>query len=443
MGKKVETKEPKEEKEAQEAKEAKDVEDEEPKEVEDDKEEPLKRPAAKGKAKAKAKAKGKGKTKGKGKGKSPKKTPKTPMKKLTKSPMKVTKAAKSKKKDKDEKDAKGKNKDKGLKRPAASAEAKKGSKSNSMKDQLDKLGKGIAEEKENMEEGEEEEEKEEDEEVEEEEKRDRLKSGKFQRLLKSNQVPANIKAVWQACDSRRKKTQLLNRLFVKCDRTGQWKMKANSPEFVAFLRNTDRSYSGQESQSYPKSIMLHTYYNSNLEAMQQAVRDGDIVETVGADGKLWYSFETMKEGSQRRTDNTMELHRGKVKLQQGEHSALEDTMEQFDWKQFGSPQKTGASASGSKQPLAIADQPKLIKWDAIEAHLVEAKAAQDKMMKDIQRCLPGVQKGKTQDESLVTKFREIHGTTQSNSQKISDALMWKAWCDFLSGSYCRIGGELL
>ena len=47
-------------------------------------------------------------------------------------------------------------------------------------------------------------------------------------------------------------------------------------------------------------------------------------------------------------------------------------------------------------------------------------------MKDIQKCLPGVQKGKGQDESLVTKFREIHGTTQSTSQKIADALMWKA-----------------
>ena len=47
-------------------------------------------------------------------------------------------------------------------------------------------------------------------------------------------------------------------------------------------------------------------------------------------------------------------------------------------------------------------------------------------MKDINKCLPGVQKGKAKDESLVAKFREIHGTTHSNSQKIADALMWKA-----------------
>ena len=210
-------------------------------------------------------------------------------------------------------------------------------------------------------------------------------------------------------------------------------MKAESPEFLAFLRNNEVSYSGSASQSYPKSIMLHTYYNSNEQAMQQALRDGDICETVGPGGKTWYSFDSMQEGHKRSTESAMELHRGKTKLKQEEFKALEETMEHFDWKQFGSPMRSNASSgSGARQPLAIADAPKLIKWESIESHLVEAKAAQDRLMKDIQKCLPGVQKGKGQDETLVVKFREIHGTTQSSSQKISDALMWKAWCEFFN-----------
>ena len=379
----------------------------------------LKRPASAAFAKAKAKAKSKAKAK-------PKSGRPTPSKSPKKSPKKKKEKKNKGNADKEEKD-KGKDKEKGMKKPAAAA-AKKGSKSSSMKDQLDKLGQGIAEEQQQMEEGEEEEKKEEDEEVEADEKRDRLKSGKFGRLLKSGRVPDNIKKVWEACESRKKKTQLLNRLFVKNERSGQWEMKTQNPEFLSFLRSTDQTYGQAASRSFPKSIMLHSYYNSNEQAMQQALQDGDIYEVVGQGGKKMYSFDTMEEGHRKSTDNTMELHRGKVKLAKEEHAHLEETMEAFDWKQFGSPAaalKNASSASGSRT-LAIADQPKVVKWESIESHLVEAKAAQDRLMKDINKCLPGVQKGKAKDESLVVKFREIHRTTQSNSQKIADALMWKA-----------------
>ena len=107
-----------------------------------------------------------------------------------------------------------------------------------------------------------------------------------------------------------------------------------------------------------------------------------ICETVGPGGKTWYSFYSMQEGHKRSTESTMELHRGKTKLKQEEFKALEETMEHFDWKQFGSPMRSNASSgSGARQPLAIADAPKLIKWESIESHLVEAKAAQDRLMR--------------------------------------------------------------
>ena len=147
-------------------------------------------------------------------------------------------------------------------------------------------------------------------------------------------------------------------------------MRAESPDFLAFLRNNEVSYSGSASQSYPKSIMLHTYYNSNEQAMQQALREGDICETVGPGGKTWYSFDSMQEGHKKSTESTMELHRGN---KQEELKALEETMERVDWKQFGSPVHNASSASGARQPFAIADAPKLIKWGSIEATLLRPR----------------------------------------------------------------------
>ena len=156
-----------------------------------------------------------------------------------------------------------------MKKPAA----KNGSKSSSMKDQLDKLGQGIAEEKQQMEEGEEEEQKEEDEEVEAEAKRDRLKSGKFGTLLKSGKVPDNIKKVWEACENRKKKTQLLNRRFVKNEKNGQWEMKTQNPEFLSFLRSTDQTYGQAASRTFPKADYVAQLLHAQ-RAMQQALQDG-------------------------------------------------------------------------------------------------------------------------------------------------------------------------
>ena len=438
MGKKKE--EP--EKPTEEQEEKKDEEDKEDGEQEDgdqEAEEPketapsagLKRPAAVAFPKGKAKAKGKSKAKAKGKGKA-------------KSAPKAKGKAKA---DKKEEKAKTKSKEKteksGLKKPAAAV--KKGQKGPTFKEHLQKIGEGVTVEQQEQEENEEEEEKEDDPTVdEEEEKRSKLKSMKFARMMKLGQVPQNVQDMWKKCDTRSKKTKLLNRLFEKNTRTNQWEMRVDKPEFVAWLKSQDMHFGEASTQSYPRSIMLHTYFHGNQLAMDEALAAGEICE-VQQGSRTFYSFDMMAEGHRKSKESNMELSRGRMKLSKEEHGELEDIVQGFDWKAIGSGSPAlnqSFSSGGGQKTLALKDQPKLLKWDSIEKHLQDAKGATDRLTKDLSKCFSGVQSGKRDNPQLVENFKELHMQLQKNSQKLQDSLMWKDSEGFHREMSLEIGGKL-
>ena len=404
----------KEEKELPEKKEPEEDEDAEKGtgETEEEEEDPsrsLKRPAASAFPKQKAKAKAKGKATGKGKGKAKGKA-----------------KAKAKTKAADKKGEKDKLKDT-MKKPAA---VKKGQKGPSFKEALQKLGEGVSlgqKEQEEGEEEEEEEEKEQDPLVDPEEKRSKAKGMKFARMKKLGQVPKNIQEMYEKCDGRKQKTKLPNRLFDKNPRTGHWEMRVDKPEFQAFLKSQDMHYGEANTQSYPRSIMLHTYFNSNQMAMDEALANGEI-HSVERGGRTFYSFDMLAEGHRKAKESNLELSRGTMKLSKEDHSELEDIVQGFDWKAIGSgsPAKTQSLSSGAGQKtLALKDQPKLLKWESVEKHLQDAKGATDRLTKDLNKCFSGVQSGKKDNPQLVENFKELHAELQKNSGQVQDALMRK------------------
>ena len=391
------------EKPTEEQEEKKDEEDKE--DGEQDAEEPeetkpsasLKRPAASAFPKQKAAAKPKSKAKAKGKGKA-KSAPKAKGK---------TKAEKK------EEEAKTKSKEKtekgGLKKPAAAV--KKGQKGPTFKEHLQKIGEGVSVEQQEQEENEEEEEKEDDPTVEEdEEKRSKLKSMKFARMMKLGQVPQNVQEMWNKCDSRKQ----------------------------------DMHFGEASTQSYPRSIMLHTYFHGNQHAMDEALAAGEICE-LQKGSRTFYSFDMMAEGHRKSKESNMELSRGRMKLSKEEHGELEDIVQGFDWKAIGSGSPAlnqSFSSGGGQKTLALKDQPKLLKWDSIEKHLQDAKGATDRLTKDLSKCFSGVQSGKRDNPQLVENFKELHMQLQKNSGKLQDSLMWKDSEGFHREISLEIGGKL-
>ena len=125
----------------------------------------------------------------------------------------------------------------------------------------------------------------------------------------------------------------------------------------------------------------------------------------------------------------MHLSGGNLKVTEKEHGGLEDVLDKYDFTVFGTSSSSSLTnqAEDRRQP-AIKDAEKSLKWDAIEKHLCDAKAALERLNRDVQRFLPAVQKSR--DPDLVGKFKEVHTQVQQSLQKVNDALLWKEPCLF-------------
>ena len=360
--------------------------------------------AAKAKAKAKTKEKTKAKTKGKG-----------------------LAGSKEKKKKKETKETKETQKKEVLKRPAA--------KGFSMREQLSQLQSGVPhEEKEDQPEGEEEEVKEDDAVVDpENEKRSKGAGGKMSRLLKAGKVPQQIKEIWQKCETREEKTMLVNRLFKKNPETGCWEMQAENPSFKTWLKTSDKSYGKDAQQSFPRAIMLHHYFRGDENAFQHALATGDIME-ITKGGKVMYSFECYESGRAKEADQRMDLERGSSKLSVAEHDVVSNVLSNFDWTKFGQEAQPEARTT-SKGTLALTNGPQVVLWKNVEPLLTQAKSAHDRVLGSLNKMFAAVANSKDKDTS--GKFKLALTTLQTNSQDISNALMFQVWLAFAHSNICK------
>ncbi|CAK9115323.1 unnamed protein product [Durusdinium trenchii] len=263
-----------------------------------------------------------------------------------------------------------------LKRPAAgSSSSQPKHAKNSLLALCTKWQQGMAEPKQASEEGEEEEGFEDDPETDPEgtSKRNKYVGLKFSTMRKQGRIPDQILRVVDSEPTRAGKTSLLSKLFKK-DKHGNWSMQTNDPAFEMKTTANDTKFGVDQNNSFPRSIMLHHWYGGNEPAFLQALDDGEI-------------FVEQQEG---------------VK-------GLED----------GSSKKTQlALASGSKDDVALS-------FDKIVSTLQEAKQAQEKLLKDVSKVLPTLQKF----PDLRTEYKEACGTLQGNASKLANILTWQEFPD--------------
>ena len=387
-------------------------------------------PNTKAKAKAKSAAKGlspksKAKTKAKTKAKakataSPKSTAKAKAK-ATASPKSTAKAkaktkakakATPKKKDKPEEEGEDKTK----KRPAAAK--------STLREQTEKWKKGALT-KEEEEEPQEEAEEGVDETGEKKDTRDSGKARAFSRLAKKGAVPSMIRDMLAEIDKsdqpRAKKTALINALFKKTA-DGGFEMKTNSEEFEAFKESFKKNTETDKVEGEPKAVFLYRVYHGNAEALEAAISQGHVKETMRK-GMVYCYYPSWTIAQEKGTTDRGEL-RAKSKLNTEEFNSMADAFSRISRKKE-SPQ--ALPSSGSRTQLALEDAKAEAKntkvdWNKLQPLLEEAKAANDRLEKDFFKLKTRVQKA--DDNKLLQNLKDLVVQCTDTQKQLGHALVW-------------------
>ena len=377
-----------------------------PEEEEEEPEPVLKRPAGKAKAKAKSAAKAKGQ---------PKQKAKAVKKKL--------KEKKSRDKDKDKDKDKNKDKETGEK-PKPKAKAK------SLKEMTEQWKTVDTTEAKDTQEVEEEEMAEDDEEEEEEkELRDYHKARKWARMMKSNSIPEDLKAMYEnggksAEQPRLWQTKFINAIFTKTAR-GEYLLSPGNPSFTSFRENTESKTSTKGSTGVPYSIMLWTYFHGREDALADAEKRGDI----WCADDMWF-FRTQNVSRSKTAAHTMKLSGGEKELTLDQFQDLSSFLGSRPWAKFGSSEElaqtstaSSSAVTGSKELKAICDKPVLVTFASMEETLKEAKGAQERLLRDSQRLASKIA-GKG-DGDMVTSLKTTIAQLSKNESSLNEALLWK------------------
>ena len=313
-----------------------------------------------------------------------------------------------------------------------------------------KLSLGNGEE--GAEEGEEEEMKEDDQCIEPgdtqgSEKRCYHKARKFQRMLKQGLIPDEIVAMYNDASVQQKqprlfRTELVNRLFGKT-KTGEYILCHDSPEFLSWKQNSDKSWATQSTEGVPYSIMLWNTFHGSVEGFADAQARGDIYESGG----MWH-HQKVQAGRTKATTDTQKLQSGSVSLDVEQFAAFSSFLGNRNWAKYGQemqlepakpmqlqrgksqlclenaltipPQaKTQAQESSS----AAAGAPKVAKltWKSLEKHVLEAKGANERLMRDCSRLVVKVRGSDTQ---LENDMKNVMDKLQENLNQLSQCQMW-------------------
>jgi hypothetical protein len=306
------------------------------------------------------------------------------------------------------------------------------------------------------EEGGEEEEAENDEEVEapssskapKGEKRDYGKARKWQRLLKSGQIPDDIVQMYNCTALKQKqprlfRTQLINKLF-QVDSNGEYTLCSDSPSFQAWKTNIDKVWASQQTIGLPPMVMLWQIFHGNQAAMQSAEASGQIYERNGL-----YHYGSTSSGRSKSTADQMDLQGGAVDLDASSFSAMSSFLGKRDWAKYGTelgeiesqqpmlkrgksqlcltdaPQVSMGLAIPPSQTQLPPAEPKLVKltWKQVEKSIGDAKGANERLQRDCGRLVVKVRS--TGDEKLITKAKTMVGLLAENISALTECQMWE------------------
>ena len=279
-----------------------------------------------------------------------------------------------------------------------------------------------------------------------EDKRHYGKARKFQRMLKSGQIPDDIMKLYQDQALREKqprlfRTQLINSLFQQDD-NGEYVLCSDSPSFQAWKCNVDKKFSSQQTTGVPQMIMLWQIFHGNADAMKEAERQGQIFERGG----LWH-HASATSGREKSTADQMDLQGGSVDLDANSFAAMSNFLGKRDWAKYGEKQlgdsvqqlKRGKStlalcdgevsldnlqllpSTSSKQPK----EPKLVKltWKMLEKNIGDAKGANERLQRDCSRLVVKVRP--SGDEKLIQKAKTTVSKLAENIAALNECQMWE------------------
>ena len=369
--------------------------------------------------KAKAKAKAKAHPKSTAKGLSPKAKAKTKAKASPKNKAKAKAKTKHtpKKKEKDE----GSEEEKTKKRPAAAK--------STLREQTEKWKKVDLAEERTKEEEEEDPQEEAEEGVDETgEKREGRDSGKaraFSRLAKKGAVPSMVRDMLAEIEKgdqpRAKKTALINALFKKTA-DGGFEMKTNSEEFETFKESFKKNTETDKVEGEPKAVFLYRVYHGNAEALEAAIAQGHVKETMRK-GVVYCYYPSWTIAQEKGTSDRGEL-KAKAKLNTEEFHTMAEAFSRISRKKE-SPEALPSSCS--RPQLALEDA-KLeakntkVDWKKLQPLLEEAKAANDRLEKDFFKLKTRVQKA--EDNKLLQNLKDLVVQCSETQKQLGHTLVW-------------------
>ena len=266
-----------------------------------------------------------------------------------------------------------------------------------------------------------------------EEKKGTRDSGKdraFSRMVKKGAVPSMVKDMLAEIEKqdqpRAKKTALISALFKKTA-DGSFEMKTNSTEFETFKESFKKNTETDQVSGEPKAVFLYTVYHGNSEALEHAIQQGHVMETVRK-GVVYCYYPTWSVVAEKGVSSKEQV-KGSTKLSAPEFNAMSECFSKLARKK---PTPELASSSGGREHLAIEDGPveskgtssKTAKVDftAVQKILEEAKLALDRLEKDLFKLKSRVQKA--EDSKLLQNLKDLVVQCTDTQKQISHTLVW-------------------
>ena len=254
------------------------------------------------------------------------------------------------------------------------------------------------------------------------EKRNKYVGLKFQTMRKQGKIPQHILDVVDSAVTRSGKTSLMNKLFQK-DKSGSWIMQTNHPSFKHTTTSHDKSFGKEQQNSYPRTIMIHLYFNGIEQAFLSALDEGDVfpVETQDGSGKMFYSFWSNKSGKVKELDKAMQLSTGEVELSANDHAQMQKGMKSLGGSSKDKPGLEDEPTPKEHQLALTAGKEETLPFDKVVGILQEAKEAAEKLLKDIAKVLPSL----NSHPDLKLESKDAFQILTTNANTVSNILVWQ------------------
>ena len=244
------------------------------------------------------------------------------------------------------------------------------------------------------------------------EAREKGKGIKWRKMCDQNAIPSHIldmfhKESKKHKDSRSYKTKLINQLFEKDPKTGQYHMCSHKPMFENYRRAQSTSFGEDTVNGQPMSVFLFSHFHGNQAGLDHAIAMGDVQQWQQG-GSTWCGFRSTKAGTRKENTTGHTLSGGQTDISTEQFSALRKSFSNMAWSFEDAESDTGAS--GSMQQPPHKKQKKLEEGftKPMEKVVTEAKAAQEKMLQQAMTLLAKAPPQETKDAKMVViKLKEM------------------------------------